>query len=363
MTSDKSTVIPRPVTKRQFSSPASCGIAHINLSDVVAKINSSGPKSCTNPFRNGLLSHSADDNSNRIDFNETLNPYSGERYLYAQVIDEKTQMKNPFRRQPHESTSADQPFFLFPSNGNINDTTSTSRASYDSGEYIETTAMLIELNEDEEQEQEAEEEGKHDKNGGSDDGDNNCNEINEENEKLLQIATSASDSSTFSSHTVSVTANSSASHNRSLSDTRAMLPNACNNFEQLKTMNPFNAAGAAAAAHNLHKTVSDTYLEKYSRQKSPPSPSQQLQQQQQRSPPSFDRTSSRQSIDNNTLSTDPANSPSTPLSVNESEMKRAMSCESINSESSVLLADLEPPQTVVYPSVTGQLCVGLQYDK
>lgn len=356
MTSGKSTVIPRPVTKRQFSSPASCGIAHINLSDVVAKINSGGPKSCTNPFRNGLLSlSSADDNLNRIDFNETLNPYSGERYLYAQVIDEKSPIKNPFRRQQHEPTSNDRPFFLFPSNGNINDTTSTSKASYDSGEYIETTAMLIELNEDEEQE--AEEQGTvGDSKDDGDDDDDNCNETNEEEIKLLQIVTNTNDSSTFSSQTVNVPANSSIVHNRSLSDTGSTLPNTRNNLEQLKTMNPFNAA-----SQNLHKTVSDTYLEKYSIQNS--SSSSPPQQQHSPSHSSFHRTSSRQSIDNNSLSNDPANNPSTPLNANESELKRAMSCESVNSESSVLLADLEPPQTVVYPSVTGQLCVGLQYDK
>lgn len=350
MASGKSTVIPRPVTKRQFSSPASCGVAHINLSDVVAKINSCGPKSCTNPFRNGLLSHSADDNSNRIDFNETLNPYSGERYLYAQIIDEKSQMKNPFQRQQHESSSDDQPFFLFPSNGNINDATiSTSTASYDSSEYVEATPMLIELNEDEEGEREAEEEGLavDDKDG--DDGNDNCNEATEEKVKLLQIETKAGDSSTFSSHAVSGT-NSSPVHNRSLSDTGSTLPNTSNNLEQLKTMNPFNAA----ASQHVHKTVSDTYLEKYSMQKLPSPSSPQ---------PLLHRTSSRQSIDNNSVSSDPANIPSTPSSVNESDMKRAMSCESINSESSVLLADLEPPQTVDYPTVTGQLCVGLQYDK
>lgn len=328
----------------------------------MAKINSSGPKSCTNPFRNGLLSHSADDNSNRIDFNETVNPYSGERYLYAQVIDEKSQ-KNPFRRQQqqqqqqHEQSIDDQPFFLFPSNGNINDITSTLTASYDDGKYIEettTTPMLIELNEEEEAEEEDIVDDSKD-----DDGDDNCNAVNEEEVKLLQIATNTSDSSTFSSHTANVTTTTTTKsispvHNRSLSDAGSALPTTCKNLEQLKTVNPFNAA------QNLHKTVSDTYLEKYAMQKSPP------QQQQQHSPAhqSFNRTSSRQSIDNsNSLPNDPANNPSTPLSVNESEMKRAMSCESINSESSVLLADLEPPQTIVYPTVTGQLCVGLQYDK
>lgn len=42
------------------------------------------------------------------------------------------------------------------------------------------------------------------------------------------------------------------------------------------------------------------------------------------------------------------------------DLKRAMSYDSVNSDSSVVLADLEQQQT---PSVTGQLCIGLQYDK
>lgn len=309
----KNTTIPRPVTRRQFSSPASCGLAHINLSDVVAKITG-GPKSCTNPFRNGLLSYSSDDSgSNRgIDFNETLNPYSGERYLYAQIIDEKSQ-KNPFLRQQHQS-STDQPFFLFPSNENVN-----KASSHGDGECTETSNMLIRLNEEEEEE--GEEEAVDVNND-----DRNYNEINEEKAKLVQTPAS--------SNAIDIT--KSLNHIRSLSDTGATKPTTTDNLEQ-STTNPFDA-------QHLHKTVSDTYLEKYSMQKPP-----------------YDRTPSRQSLDNS-LSSEATNNPSPSLSVNESEMKRAMSCESINSESSVLLADLEPPQTV-YPSVTGQLCVGMQPDK
>lgn len=326
MTSEKSTVIPRPVTKRQFSSPASYGVAHINLSDVVAKINS-GPKSCTctNPFRNGLLSQPDDTNSNRIGFNDTLNPYSGEASLYTQVIDEKSQ-KNPFRRQQHEP-SDDQPFFLFPSNGNIKDISST--VNYDS-EHTDTAAKLIELDEDETEAVPEMDNG------------NNCRDkVNDEEvQKLVQIATTTSDSPTFSNDLTHVT--NSPVHNRSLSDSGSKIPNTNQSEQQLKT-NPFDAA------QHLHKTLSDTYLEKYSMKKSP-----------QHSHP-IERTPSRQSIDTSS-SNDPTNNLSTPSSLNESEMKRAVSCESINSESSVLLGDLEPTQTV-YPSVTGQICVGLQYDK
>lgn len=328
----KNTTIPRPVTKRQFSSPASCGVAHINLSDVVAKITG-GPKSCTNPFRNGLLSHSSDESSpnHRIDFNETVNPYSGERYLYAQIIDEKSQ-KNPFLH--HSQRSNDQPFFLFPSSENVNNVTSTT-PNRDGGEYTEKSEILIELNEDDEEEAEAEHGKAVDGNGSKNvlaDG----NDENKKDVKLVQIETATSD-------TIDVAnslhhSNNSLNHNRSLSDTGSAI-SAADNVEQLTT-NPFDS-------QHLHKTVSDTHLEKYSMQKSAQHP--------------FERTPSRQSLDTS-LSSEPANNPSPSLSVNESEMKRAMSCESINSESSVLMADLVPPQTV-YPSVTGQLCVGMQPDK
>lgn len=123
-------------------------------------------------------------------------------------------------------------------------------------------------------------------------------------------------------------------HNRSLSDTSSTL--ASNIYEQSTTTNPFTAG-------NLHTTVSDTYLQQYSTQK-----------KLHTNP--LNRTPSRQSMQHS--GNEQANN--SPNSLNESELKRAMSCESVNSESSVLLADLEQ-QTM--PTVTGQLCVGLQYDK
>lgn len=285
---EKSTVIPRPVTKRQLSSPANCGVAHINLSDVVAKINS-GPKSCTNPFLNGILncslSISEDDNSNSIAINESLIQYNNEQ-VHAHVVNVKCE-KNPFSKRRHDDIS----FFSFPSNGNIDDSQPTNSHT----EFTEKTDTLIELNEDE---------------APLSDSSTILGNIN--NAPCVQI------------------------HNRSLSDTSSttLAPNI---YEQ-STTNPFTAG-------NLHKTVSDTYLEQYTTQK-------KLHTN------SFNRTPSRQSMQH--FCNEQTNNSPTSLNLNESEMKRAMSCESVNSESSVLLADLEQ-QTM--PTVTGQLCVGLQYDK
>lgn len=307
---NSSTAIPRPSTKRQFSSPATIGVAHINLSDVVAKINN-GPKSCTNPFLNGSLSISEDDNSNSIDFNVNRNQYNSAQVQTFHAIDEKLQ-KNPFSKRRQDDIS----FFSFPSNGNIddengdNDQIRTTNTDY---KITETSNTLIELN-----------------------------------EPIIPITTTATTTSitsappNFDSVTVFNQVDNVPNvqnHNRSLSDCGSKTLTDDIYEQSTITNNPF-------ADGNLHKTISDTYLEQYSTQKIPHT--------------NLNRTTNRQSIQN---LTDPrTNSPPSTASLNDTpELKRAMSCDSVNSESSVLLADLEQQNNV--PTVTGQLCVGLQYDK
>lgn len=308
----KSTVIPRPVTKRQFSSPANCGVSHINLSDVVEKINN-GPKSCTNPFLNGSLSISEDDNSNSIDLNVNKNQYNRAQVQTFQAIDEKLQ-KNPFTKRRQDDIS----FFSFPSNGNIDDddegdddddnnqTTNTTKF-----EITETTDTLIELNEP------------------------TTTTIN----STTTTATTTIITTTTTNNGVTLLDqinNAPNNHNRSLSDSGSKKTLVTDIYEQSTATNPFNISG------NLHKTVSDTYLEQYSTQK-------------KLLTNTLSRTSSRQSILNS------GNEQTNSLHTNDTELKRAMSCDSVNSESSVLLSDLEQQNNV--PTVTGHLCVGLQYDK
>lgn len=307
---DKSTVIPRPTTKRQFSSPANCGVAHINLSDVVAKINN-GPKSCTNPFLNGSLSISEDDNSNSIaiDVNNSGQVKTTTNTTVAHATDEKLQ-KNPFtftrRRQDDIS------FFSFPSNGNIDDNPATN-TRYD---ITETTETLIELNE-------------------------TTTSTKAEPPPTANLLKTTSFSPTFFGH-INETTQHIQIHNRSLSDSGSSKVASHSIYEQTTpTTNPFASAG------NLHKTVSDTYLGQYSAH----SEKQTIQNRD---------TTGHQS--NPHSCREPANHLQTPINLNEGELKRAMSCDSVNSESSVLLADLEQQQQQV-PTVTGLLCVGLQYDK
>lgn len=56
---------------------------------------------------------------------------------------------------------------------------------------------------------------------------------------------------------------------------------------------------------------------------------------------------------------DTTNKLDTNCDTNLTALKRAVSCESVSSESSVVLGDLEQ----IAPPVTGSLCIGLQYDK
>lgn len=273
ITSDKSTIIPRPQTKRQHSSPANCGIAHINLSDVVAKITN-GPKSCTNPFLNGSLSISEDTNSNEMSIQ--LNENQGKSTHVNQ--------KNPFSRcHRHDGLS----IFSFPSNGNLDESNGIATSIDSYAAKIDAIDTLIHM---------------------SDQYEKNFKKI-QENHKLTDVESNlkAGDSIVGSS--------------------------------KYEAKNPFTIG-------NLHKTVSETYLEQYSLENI------QTNSNNHSHNNTISRTLSRSSIPN----LNAQNS----ININETELKRATSCDSVNSESSVLLSDLEQQN---FPEVTGQICVGLQYDK
>lgn len=155
--------------------------------------------------------------------------------------------------------------------------------------------------------------------------------------------------------------------NRSLSETEMLEP-LDNTKSQIilstnnDSTNPFRS--------NLHKTLSETYLEQYSMNQRNRSASQTW---------TFGRSLSRQgsnsSLTRSQFAIGKENS--------DANLIRAMSCESVSSESSVILGntsvvplhcvhrcyfififvinleDLEQPT----PAVTGMLCIGLQYDK
>lgn len=274
--------IPRPVTKRQHSSPANCGVARINLSETVAKITN-GPRSCTNPFLNGSLSITEDDNSN-----EMFDKIENENKSNQNFIASEKKQKNPFSRRPND----ERPFFSFPINGNM-----TPNNSYEDEDPVDTVDTLIKLNE---------------MNSGTE-AVNNAQQLQQfdNNHSLADIGSNNA--------------------------TQSLPPQV---ERENIVRNPFSSG-------NLHKTVSETSLEQYSLQ--------EIQGNSMKMD-SFSRTLSRQSIP--VVCSESTNS----MNPNEIDLRRAMSCDSVNSESSVLMADLEH-QSNPTPTVTGQLCFGLQYDK
>lgn len=325
-----STIIPRPIAKRQHSSPAGYGITHINLSDAVARI-ANGPRSCTNPFLNGSLSISEDTNSNATTIHELDNELNDNSTLYT-VIQERallttTAQPNPFSRKIDGNS-----IFSFPAcatNGNsvnkfnANDAiiiANDDAVSEDRSTSNADDCALIQLNCVVENKYSYSTMTENSNSGDGDDGDSKQQPF----------------------------------RNRSLSDTQqAFAIDSCNATDNIKEpiesdeqheTNPF-------VDGNIHKTASDTQLEKLATTRAR-SASQTW---------SFRRSLSRQTVTNMSSS----NVQKTIVGGGDGmtdapDLKRTISCDSVNSESSVILADLE--QQVV-PTVTGLLCVGLQYDK
>lgn len=272
--------IPRPVTKRQHSSPANCGVSRINLSEAVAKITN-GPRSCTNPFLNGSLSITEDNHSD-----EMSDKIENENNSNQNFIANENKQENSFSRRRNDERT----FFSFPINGNMTDNSNENA--------IDTVDTLIKLKEMDSDTEAV----------------NNAQQLQQFDNKhsLFDIE-------------------------RANNATQSRSPQA---EREIIVRNPFTS-------ENIHKTVSETSLEQYS-----------LQEIQGNSVKmdSFSRTLSRQSIP--VAYSESTNS----MNSNEIDLRRAMSCDSVNSESSVLMADLEH-QNNPTPTVTGQLCVGLQYDK
>lgn len=114
-----------------------------------------------------------------------------------------------------------------------------------------------------------------------------------------------------------------------------------------KSSNPFHQPHPHK---RLHKTPSETYLEQYSMMKttstSPTSITYNNKFAQLSKHPSLTKILNSQPLFENTES------------LHSLTIKRAMSSESVSSESSVIISDLQAD-----PPKTGNLCVALQYDK
>lgn len=295
-------MIPRPATKRQHSSPAGYGLTKINLSDAVAKITGA-PHSGTNPFLNGAVSIPEDANGSMAECLANI------RNAQLTIVEEKP-LRNPFIQKIEQ-----RQIFSFPEN-------------VDNGNNAAEDVLL-----------------------------------NVSSEECALIQLDYVDASDKYSDSICADAFESISspyqkqfRNRSLSAIDATDIDIVSGAENVSaaqldepTKNPF-------VGGNLHKTVSDTQLKHMtSALNRSPGAAQQMW--------SFGRALGRQANVSDAV-IKPTNASQTTVSAEAADsvdLKRAMSCDSVNSDSSVLLADLE--QQIVTPSVTGQLCIGLQYDK
>lgn len=308
----QNTAIPRPTTKRQYSSPARYGVSPINLSDVVAKI-STGPRSCTNPFRNGSFGSSIPEDDNPI-LNDILNENvpkeikqnNRNENIELSIIQERM-YKNPFSGEKQE----EHLIFSFPTvnfNGNVE---VSSQAKIFNDEYRQDSNSSM-----------------------------TSTEANISYKQMDSLSVEMFDGMDNSVQ--------KPFRNRSLSETEAKATESLNKILEEKlaeqSKNPFECG--------LYKAASETYLEQFSLSRGR-SGSQTW---------SFGRSPNRQMGSTSVTSIKSLSNSQNPVACDslDVDLKRAISCDSVNSDSSVLLSDLEHHVT---PAVTGMLCIGMQYDK
>lgn len=304
------TVIPRPITKRQHSTP-------INLSEAVVKM-AKAPRSCTNPFLNGTLSIPESDNPN------LANTVFYEESSFCKFESEKlpaSAPNNPFSIATAYRDTSPKGIVTKEFEDDFAKKTVDSKNYFN---YETTTIETMMMN---------------DRN------------LHSSNESMMAASPGCkSHRSDASDMFQQPQQDPPFTRNRSLSETEA--GDTVNVIRTITSTNPFCNNNNNNNRTSLHKTLSETYLEQYTLPRSSRSMSQQWN--------SYGRNFSRQ---NSSSSLTARSLGGSQFSVDGDgdglHLQRAMSCDSVNSESSVVLADLE----TIQPPVTGHLCVGLQYDK
>lgn len=309
-TNNKNVAIPRPVAKRQHSSPARYGVTSINLSESVSKLSNKTRSSSTNPFLNGSLSIPEDDNA----YIETIPKIASdsEPNMTVGVVDERQHQHQEtfFHKNPFASLQMVPNHRIFGSSN---------------GNDIFDEAKKLSDNEKDSENQ-------------------NHNKLVWQTGGIATETTMTENSNVVCMSELDALASALQKQqfrNRSFSDTESTN----NDLKILRKQQVVNQAETNPFTSNLQKTLSETYLEQFHWNRTR-SGSQTL---------SFEnglvRNGSNQNITRSNASIN--------YETNDMDLKRALSCDSVNSDSSVILADLE--QTA--PLITGMLCVGLQFDK
>ena len=350
---------PRPVPKKQMSAPSSCQIPLINppekgFQKIVKDVQQTAS---TNPFLNGFVSF----DSIKTNFFSTTVTSENERATKSAVMS-----KNPFMKS---TSGGDNSFFDF----NPKTIKSIMEETTDDG-YLgdsEKEDAADPLRQLEERIQKLEASGKQRRRSS---GGGNSPRFSPKLLKTSPVAENSTEITTLNLNpnekyvdsSLSLTDESVANSYRKHIRNRSLSENEASDLQTLSEdytdqMSPILVASSSSYSTNpflngkrLLKTPSETYLEQFSMMRANnnnaaasstgsvkssqlckhPSLNKILQSSQ----PLFENSESSQSL---------------------SSIKRALSSESISSESSVVMSTLE--RTV--PPVTGLLCIALQYDK
>lgn len=347
---------PRPVPKKQMSAPSSCQIPVINppergFQKIVKDVQQA---TTTNPFLNGFVSF----DSIKSNFFSTTVTTENERATKSASVS-----KNPFIST--SSCGSDNNVFDFNPKTikSIMEETPDDGYLGDNDENEDAADPLKQL---EERIQKLEASGKQRRrsSGGTSSpkfspnllnktssNADNVNEISSVDEKFVN--SSLKDESAAKSYRKHI-------RNRSFSENEASDLNSFNEDHQMSSLTtaaPLSSSFSTNPFLNgkrLLKTPSETYLEQFSMMRAKnnctsPSPTMNNKSTQLCKHPSLNKIlQSSQPLFENSESTQSLSS-----------IKRALSSESISSESSVVMSTLERTT----PPVTALLCIALQYDK
>uniref|UniRef100_A0A1B0D4K6 C2 domain-containing protein n=1 Tax=Phlebotomus papatasi TaxID=29031 RepID=A0A1B0D4K6_PHLPP len=307
-----SMAIPRPVTRRQLSTPVSGSSFSpvLNVPGNMHKTNCAKRSMSTNPFLNGTLDDTADNQTVKEE-SELINPFEERKISEGgNKSDKESYMSEIFT---FDTTKINELLLMEEENTTVKNALLEAEGSIKKLESVTLDDRKHRLDYEEFLRRQNE---------------LNWNKVRESSKKKNPPIRNRSLSETEAS-----------GKKHTPSDTDCMV----------QSTNPFMTDTSTV----LHKTASENYLQQYSGQVIGMRSTRAMQNAWGLT--KMDKTKRSLSGSQSSL----AESEVSTMLSNET-LYRAVSCESVSSESSVVLADLEEPSA---PPATGYLCIGLHYDK
>jgi hypothetical protein len=318
------TAIPRPVPKRQVSAPGCTTIPLLNPPEA-----KNGPQTCTNPFRNKTAAEVEVLNEKK----STSNPFvAQENNQDDKIFDFEPshirsimEEEDPLKQVEARITKLEAFRKLSETNEVLLDISQRLQNNHQHEKYVPSTSTSSSPN------KVLKPATYHDKYSDSPKTEAADNvKAPQGPKKMLRNRSHSETEASLTQHLVAAL-ESEAQNLVDLTDTR--YPSQADITET----NPFHS-DIVAGNTNLHKTVSETFLEQYNISR--------VESGRMYGGKCLVRQGSQSSIESE-------------ISLPSKPITRAGSSESVSSQSSVVLSDLEQPK----PPVTGHLCIGLQYDR